>query len=303
MASLFAAALVLVVIMLIGPYFYYLPMCVLAAIIMVNLRSMFLKIATVPALWRKSRADALVWVITCAATVFLQTDVGLLVGIMACILFVLMRSQISAVDVVSEVQAGKYGVWRSEKKYLGGRAIDGVKVVRINSALYFANAEIVTDQVFKQTGVNPIKMKREHSVEVKVDVDNTDEHGAALKTEIHHSNSIMTESEHPVENSDVKSNIHQRVDQNCTQVKPYTGPFSSLIVDLSSVPFVDVMGVQAMEFLIAKYQAAGINVYYSNAQEKCVNTLQKTGFVKKHGDIVFLSTDAAVEHAMTVDRA
>nr|KAG5695794.1 hypothetical protein BaRGS_013392 [Batillaria attramentaria] len=77
-ASLFAAGLVLLVIMVIGPYFYYLPKCVLAAIVIVNLRSVMLKFLTVPDLWRKSRTDTLIWIITCAATIILDADIGLL---------------------------------------------------------------------------------------------------------------------------------------------------------------------------------------------------------------------------------
>ena len=303
MASLFAAALVFLVIMLIGPYFYYLPKCVLAAIIIVNLRSMILKLTTVPALWRRSRVDALVWIITCTATVFLETDIGLLVGIVACILFVLMRSQVAAVDVVGEVCAGDLRVWRSDDRYIGGKVTEGVKVVRINSALYFANAEIVTDQVFKKTGVNPIRMKKDKSVEVKADADDHAEKNLSVKpeTETHSVNSATRETGLPAEHSIATVTVNPKLgaqiipDPSAKAVPSDTVLFSKLVVDLSSVPFVDVMGVQALEFLITKYQAVGISVYFANAQENCVDTLQKTGFLKKHGDIVFLTTDAAVQ--------
>lgn len=43
-ASLVAAALVFVVIMVLGPYLYHLPGCVLSAIIVVSLRAMILKV-------------------------------------------------------------------------------------------------------------------------------------------------------------------------------------------------------------------------------------------------------------------
>lgn len=303
-ASLFAAALVLLVILVIGPYFYYLPKCVLAAIIIVNLRSMLLKLATIPALWRKSRVDALVWIITCTATVFLETDIGLLVGIVTCILFVLMRSQVATVDVMSEVCAGDLHVWRSDDKYVGGKAPDGVKVVKINSALYFANAEIMTDQMFKKTGVNPIKMKRDTSVDIKAHADNGVQN---LKPESPFISSATRETSLPAE-QDVPLSVNPRLfakavpDPSAGAVPSDAVPFSHLIVDLSPVSFVDAMGVEALTFLITKYQAVGIHVYFANAQEKCLDTMEKTGFLKKHGDLVFITTDVAVRHVLGILR-
>ena len=309
MASLFAAALVFLVIILIGPYFYYLPKCVLAAIIIVNLRSMFLKMATVPALWRKSPVDALVWIITCAATAFLETDIGLLVGIVTCILFVLIRSQVATVDVVSEICAGDLHVWRSGDRYVGGKVTGSVKVVRINSALYFANAEIVADRVFKKTGANPIKMKKGTSVTIKASADGVQKN-LSIKPETPLINSAMRKDGPPAEQSATLSQVSvnhrlsaKAVPDPCTHSVPSDAlPFSHLVVDLSPVSFVDVMGVAALEFLITKYQAVGISVYFANAQEKCLDTLEKTEFLKKHGDLVFVTTDAAVRHALAVHR-
>ena len=328
MASLFAAGLVLLVILVIGPYFYYLPKCVLAAIIIVNLRSIFRKMTAVPALWRESRADALVWIITCGATAILEPVVGLLVGIVACVLFVLMRSQLATVDVVSEVGAGDLRLWRSEDRYVGGKVqAGGVKVVRINSALYFANAEIMTDRMFKKTGVNPTKVKKKGvSADVKANaaddgvqnglsvtaaeggvtmismtMSNTDSYLVSSVTRDTAGLPAELTTTVPVAGSP-RLGAEALPDPSTEDIPSDTVPFSHLVVDLSPVPFVDVMGVQALEFLITKYQAVGISVYFANAQENCVDTLQKTGFLKKHGDIVFLTTSAAIEHASAVLR-
>ncbi|XP_076439652.1 sulfate transporter-like [Babylonia areolata] len=300
-ASLFAAALVFLVIMLIGPYFYYLPKCVLAAIIIVNLRSIFLKMTTVPTLWRHSRVDALVWIITCAATVILGTDIGLLAGIVVCILFVLMQSQITTVDVVSEICTSEARVWKPEDKYVGGQTVGGVKVVRINSALYFANAEIMTDQVFKKTGINPIKMKKARTINVKDD-DCEDAANINKQTKQTEPHNDLTDGGKIGNGQTVeKAKLAERNDINCLP-EIYTLSveaemlIKSLVFDLSSVPFIDIMGVQALEFLIAKYEAVGIDVYFANAQEKCLSTLQKTGFVTKHKNHVFITIESALKY-------
>ncbi|KAL8586027.1 hypothetical protein ACOMHN_045413 [Nucella lapillus] len=296
-ASLFAAALVFLVIMLIGPYFYYLPKCVLAAIIIVNLRSMFLKIATVPNLWRQSRVDALVWIITCSSTVILGTDMGLLAGIIVCILSVLIQSQITTVDVVSEISAGNSPVWRPEEKYLGGQSVCGLKVVRINSALYFASAEIMTDQVFKKTGINPIKLKKAKTVNVKVNDENVNNPEAQRGAWLHLSYSRKLENGLEAdEKSKLESKLGVQPDLHARSLEAEV-PVRSLVFDLSSVPFVDLMGMQALEFLVTKYEAVGIGVYFANVQEKCLTVLQKMGFIEKHKKRVFTTLEAAVEHA------
>lgn len=304
MASLFAAALVLLVILVIGPYFYFLPKCVLSAIIIVNLIPMFRKLTTIPVLWRESRVDSLVWITTCAATVFLDTGIGLIVGAAASILFILLRSQFGTVDVVSEICAGDIRVWRPIDKYNGGKVVDGLKVLRINSALYFANAEIMKDQVYKKTGVNPIKRKKEMVIIAKAN--NADGDKAKVSSEKPEKErplieKVTGENDLPADHSTVTFSVETKPGvsdaHSSTESLPSDSvPFSHLIIDLSAVPFLDIMGVQALRFLITKYEVVGISVYLADAQKKCLATLQSAGFLQKHGDLVFVTLDGAVQH-------
>ena len=299
MASLFAAALVLLVILVIGPYFYFLPKCVLSAIIIVNLIPMFRKLTTIPVLWRESRVDSLVWITTCSATVFLDTGIGLIVGAAASIIFILLRSQFGTVDVVSEICAGDIRVWRPVDKYKGGKVVDGLKVLRINSALYFANAEIMKDQVYKKTGVNPIKRKKE--MVIIANVNNADGDKAKVSNEKPGKErplieKVTGENDLPADHSTVTFSIETKPGVSDAHSSTDSVPFSHLIIDLSAVPFLDIMGVQALRFLITKYEAVGISVYLADAQKKCLATLQSAGFLQKHGDLVFVTLDGAVQH-------
>lgn len=257
---------------------------------------MFLKILTLPDLWRQSRVDAAVWVITCLATVFLETDLGLLVGVIACIFFVLVRSQVSVVDIIAEIPVGDGcpGVWREQNKYLGGKRMrDGIKVARINSAVYFANAEVVTDQVFKKTGVNPVKLAQ--TTTVRIDINPADDkHKEDGANHVHEldKNSSPSNIKKTMSRGDAEKIVVE------TQHVPNHASydlFSILIIDLSCVPFLDLMGVQALEFLLAKYQAVSIDVYFVNVQKKCVDILQKNNFLKKHKERVYVTMNAALQ--------
>ncbi|VDM37970.1 unnamed protein product [Toxocara canis] len=55
--TIFSCAFLIVVILFVGPYLYNLPMCILATIVVLVLKAVFMKIAEVPHLWRCSKID------------------------------------------------------------------------------------------------------------------------------------------------------------------------------------------------------------------------------------------------------
>ncbi|KAK7482058.1 hypothetical protein BaRGS_00026750 [Batillaria attramentaria] len=309
-ASLFAAGLVLLVIMVIGPYFYYLPKCVLAAIVIVNLRSVMLKFLTVPDLWRKSRTDTLIWIITCAATIILDADIGLLVGIVASLLLVLIQSQIATVCVLGQLPLSeKCSIWRSKDKYFGAKETDGIKVLEISSPIYFVNAEIISGMVYKLTGVNPLKKRKELSESSKrkpaetkdKECDDREESISLQNGEITSDNIDKKPEEQVQEGYREKSKTETDSKLLCDFARHDSTfdavPFHSLVLDLSSVTYIDLMGVGAIEFLISEYKTVGITIYISNVHENCFNILHKSGFMNKHGNQVFLTIQAAIQQA------
>ncbi|KAK0424998.1 hypothetical protein QR680_008973 [Steinernema hermaphroditum] len=71
--ALFIASLILCVILWLGPLFQQLPMAVLAAVVVVSMRPLYIKILGLPKLWRTSKIDFAIWVF--AATVTGLTDI------------------------------------------------------------------------------------------------------------------------------------------------------------------------------------------------------------------------------------
>lgn len=305
-ASLIAAGLVLLVIMLIGPYFYYLPNCVLSAIIVVSLRSLILKLLTIPDIWRKSQVDCLIWVITCASVVILDADIGLFIGIITSVLVVLIRSQVAPVDVTGPIHSDRFEIWRSTGKYFGVEEVNNTRVIRINSALYFANAEIITNQVFKLSGANPITMKKKGVVAIPdmVKVIQVEEQNNAFScdngTYVDKDKTVAASEENELNlNKDVRASSTRDMHTNGTATVTIPDTyvrFNKLILDLSGASFIDLMGISALEFIISKYDSVSIKVCLSNVQEKCLDTLEKSDFMKKHSDRVFLTTEAAIAH-------
>ncbi|TKR93701.1 hypothetical protein L596_008111 [Steinernema carpocapsae] len=124
LSSLFSSALILVVIMWLGPLFRTLPMCLLAAVIIMALRSMFLKFSDLPRLWRISKYDFFVWIVAFAATTFIDVMEGLFVSIIFAILTVVFRTQ-----------------WPRWHVLTPRKHVHSVCVFRFESPLLFTNVE------------------------------------------------------------------------------------------------------------------------------------------------------------------
>lgn len=93
-----SALVVLLVLLFFAPFFYDLQKCVLACIIIVSLRGALRKFKDVPAKWRASRNDAIVWLVTMSATALISVELGLLVGVvfsMICVIFKMQNPKVS----------------------------------------------------------------------------------------------------------------------------------------------------------------------------------------------------------------
>ncbi|XP_059968045.1 solute carrier family 26 member 10-like [Mesoplodon densirostris] len=93
LAGLFSCMVVLSVLLWLGPLFYYLPKAVLACINISSMRQMFFQMQELPQLWRISRVDFAVWMVTWVAVVTLSVDLGLAVGVVFSMMTVVCRTQ------------------------------------------------------------------------------------------------------------------------------------------------------------------------------------------------------------------
>uniref|UniRef100_A0A8C1GDY5 Si:ch211-117c9.2 n=1 Tax=Cyprinus carpio TaxID=7962 RepID=A0A8C1GDY5_CYPCA len=92
-AGMISAVIVFITVLKLGPLFEQLPTAVLSSIVFVNLKGMFMQCQDIPALWRSSRVDLLVWLVTFLCTVLLNLDLGLAASITFTLLTVICRTQ------------------------------------------------------------------------------------------------------------------------------------------------------------------------------------------------------------------
>ncbi|KAI6234335.1 Sulfate permease family protein 3 [Aphelenchoides fujianensis] len=119
--SVFTGLILIAVLLAAGPLFFWIPLCVLAVIVLVSVRGLFDGFRELPYFWRLSKWDGAVWAVTFLSSTCFDVIVGLGVGVAFQLLALATRMQ-----------------W---PKWTGQRS-DVVCVFRFDSPLVFSNAEV-----------------------------------------------------------------------------------------------------------------------------------------------------------------
>ncbi|XP_039971449.1 solute carrier family 26 member 6, like [Xiphias gladius] len=156
MAGLASALIVLVTILKLGPLFQELPKAVLAVIVFVNLKGMFKQYSDVVTLWRRSKIDLVVWLVTWLSSLLLNLDLGLAASITFALLTVIFRTQLPTYSVLGNVPCTE--LYLDIETHREAREIPGVTIFRSSATVYFANAELYLEALKEKSGLNISKM-------------------------------------------------------------------------------------------------------------------------------------------------
>ncbi|KAM3841154.1 solute carrier family 26 member 9 [Vipera latastei] len=155
-ASFCVAMVVMITMLSLGSYLSPLPKAVLGALIAVNLKNSLKQLTDPYYLWKKSKLDCMVWVVSFLSAFFLGLPFGLAVGVGFSILVVVFHTQFRNGSVLGPVASTD--IYKNPKVYSKVQEIEGIKIVTYCSPLYFANSEIFREKVIAKTGVDPIKV-------------------------------------------------------------------------------------------------------------------------------------------------
>lgn len=269
-SGLVSALVLLLVLLVIAPLFYSLQKCVLAVIIVVNLRGALRKFLDVPRMWRTNRIDASIWLVTMATSALVNTELGLLVGVLVSAFCVLARTQQAQVKELGRAADREF--YEDSTVYLGLQKPNSVPVYRYNSPIYYANQSLFKKSLYKSVGVDPVRekakrlkasKKKQGPVEVKGLQNDGKEVGATV-------NLIRDEEPSP-------------------QV-------TSLILDCSCVLFLDTAGVNALKEVRKDYADIGVSVVLAKCNTSVLDTLERGGYFpdNQQDKMVFFTIDDAV---------
>lgn len=151
----FAALLMILVIMAMSVLFEPLPKAALSSIIVAALKGLFIQMGDCRKYWRINRIDFVIWFFTIVSVVFLDIDFGLGIGVIVSLITVVFQTQFARGYRLGRIT--KDGAIVEYKRYSETIEDTGVKVFRFQANLFFANAEIFRNTLYKCT-INPRKL-------------------------------------------------------------------------------------------------------------------------------------------------
>ncbi|XP_056429487.1 prestin isoform X2 [Hyla sarda] len=308
-AGLLSSFMVLLVILVIGYLFEPLPQTALAAIVMVNLKGMFKQFADIPHLWRTSRLELAIWVVSFLASVLLGLDYGLLVAVAFAIITVVYRTQSPQYRILGQVP--NTDIYCDKEEYEEIKEYPGIKIFQANTSLYFANSDLYVSALRKKTGIDPgailiakKKAQKRHAKEIKKSTRNerravlklTNDVEMAVKHEL--MNDDPAKESGNVKNGSADINLHNSPSEELEYFMNPVITTHSIILDFTPVNFIDSVGVKTLKSIIKEYKEIGVDILLSGCNGLVVQDLTRLNFFDQsiRKDILFYSVHDAVIH-------
>lgn len=308
-ASLCVSLVVMITMLVLGSYLYPLPKAVLGALIAVNLKNSLKQLTDPYYLWRKSKLDCCVWVVSFLSSFFLSLPYGVAVGVAFSILVVIFQTQFRNGSVLAQVV--DTDIYVNPKTYNRVQEIEGVKIVTYCSPLYFANSEIFRQKVIAKTGMDPqkvllakqkylrkqekrtamptqqrkslfMKTKTVSLQELQQDFESapsTDPNNNQAPTaDTHISYITFSPDTSAVASSELPASTQSpgEASDALASVPPFV-TFHTLILDMSGVSFVDLMGIKALAKLSSTYEKIGVQMFLVNIHAQVYNDISHGG--------------------------
>lgn len=260
-SSIVSAVVVLLVLLFFAPLFFSLQKCVLACIIIVSLRGALRKFRDIPQRYRLDKMDALVWGVTMLSSALISTEMGLLVGVVFSVMCIVGRTQRPHAALLGQI--GNTVFYEDEEEYKNLLPTPKVKIFRFEAPLYYANKDFFLKCLHNRTGLDP-------AVEI-------------------------------AKRKKAKRKTQPSLDKGETTscLVPKCSEFQAIIIDCSSIPFLDTAGVNTLKDTIKDHQELKITVLLACCNPTVVASLERGGYLgsanKNTHALLFHSIHGAVQ--------
>ena len=148
LANIFAATIIALTLLFLTPLFYYLPMAVLGAIIMVAAFGL-IDAEEVRDLFHTRQRDGYIGVFTAACVLLVGIQEGILLGIVATMLGMLYRISRPNMAELGHVPGTR--LFRDRDRFEQAVRIEGILILRVDASFSFANAEYFRDFILEKS--------------------------------------------------------------------------------------------------------------------------------------------------------
>uniref|UniRef100_A0A8C0I8Y9 Solute carrier family 26 member 1 n=1 Tax=Bubo bubo TaxID=30461 RepID=A0A8C0I8Y9_BUBBB len=272
-SGVISAMVVLLVLLFLAPLFYSLQKCVLACIIIVSLRGALRKFQDVPARYHVNKVDTLIWVVTMSASALISTEIGLLVGIVFSMLCIIVRTQKPRTTLLGQIQNTSF--YEDDLEYENLSSVPKVKIFRFEAPLYYANRNYFLKSLYRLTNLDP-------NLE------------AARRKKYEKEKQNLKKGDHTTANG-----LGMR--ETTLQLVPKQNDFQALVVDCSSISFLDTTGVNTLKEILKDYKDLNISVLLACCNPSVTDSLKRGGYFGKDcgsmQEMLFYSIHNAVQFA------
>ncbi|XP_008565589.1 PREDICTED: pendrin [Galeopterus variegatus] len=304
-AGIISAAIVMIAIVALGKLLEPLQKSVLAAVVIANLKGMFMQVCDVPRLWRQDKIDAVIWVFTCIASIILGLDLGLLVGLVFGLFTVVLRIQFPSWNSLGSIP--NTDIYKSIKNYKNIEEPEGVKILRFSSPLFYGNIDGFKKCIKSTVGFDAIRVYNKRLKALRK-IQKLIKKGQLRATK----NGIISDAgssnnafefdedvEDPEELDIPTKEIEIQVDWNSelpVKVNVPKVPIHSFVLDCGAISFLDVVGVRSLRMIVKEFQRIDVNVYFASLQDHVIEKLEQCGFFDDNirTDILFLTVHDAI---------
>uniref|UniRef100_A0A8C5ISV4 Anion exchange transporter n=1 Tax=Junco hyemalis TaxID=40217 RepID=A0A8C5ISV4_JUNHY len=258
-ACLISCVLILVVIYTIGPLLYWLPMCVLASIIVVGLKGMLMQFRDLKKYWNVDKIDWSIWVSTYVFTICFAANVGLLYGVVCTIAIVIFRFPRAKTLNLKNMEEVEY----KYKVEDNCESLKQVKIVSVNSPLVFLNA--------RKFHADLLKIIQKDGISSQVcDIVNKCEQNTLLC-------------------SFSNGSCHGELVQPCQSDRHV------LILDCSGLNFFDYTGVSMLLQIYVDCKNRYIDVLLAHCKGSLIKAMQYGGNLDSENPVFFESISSAID--------
>ncbi|XP_025206112.1 prestin-like [Melanaphis sacchari] len=256
MASIVSAAIIVIVLLWVGVVFEPLPRCVLSSIIVVALKGLLMQALNFPEIWRKSKTDGVVWIVTYVTVIMLDIDSGLLIGVVVSLLFVFVKGVLNEVQVLGRLPDTDLYV----RLDLYGDAVEipDVKIVR-----YAGSLNVINRYMFKRK-----------LIEATAAADGGDDDATAQMTAV----TVVADGKSP------PPAVHRRPTARC------------VVIDMAALQYADAAGLKMMSQSVESLMSDGLCVYLAAVPENSLEFIRCNDGMKKSVRFFPTVHDAVVYH-------
>ncbi|GMT15178.1 hypothetical protein PFISCL1PPCAC_6475, partial [Pristionchus fissidentatus] len=274
LSTLVAAVMLVIVVFGASKLIVTLPKAVLAAIVVVALKDLILTIFRSIRLVHLSVVDFLIYYVTFFAVIIINVNFGLIIGIAFALMTVVFRSQWPESTCVGRIPGT--ADFKGFGQYRKVEEINGMRVFRFDAPIYFSNAELFLHRLYQAVGVDPVEM-----------------HHELTNRELSEKTSKRTGADR----EDIKSQEEEKLLKE--EDEPETMQLTHVIIDCSAIPYVDLMGKDAMVQASEEFEKVDITVFFSHCKVGVRQFLENTDFHKKvPKSRLFVKISDAVDQAM-----